>query len=130
MIGSFGDVVFSVSREQVQTIKNVKWKSSVSYAKHKVHGKDEVLELTGYASGQISFEIELSAFLGVNPTAQLQKLEDMMRQGVAKQFILGTTVIGRKWVIQALNRDLGYVYRDGTLLSAKASLTLYEAEVS
>ena len=130
MIGSFGTVVFSVSRDKVETFRSMKWKSTATYTKHKVHGKDEVLELTGFAAGQITMEIELSAFFGVDPMAQLKALEKMMTDGTAKQLVLGTTVIGRKWVIQALNRDIGYVYRDGALLSAKASLTLYESEVA
>ncbi|MCL1903743.1 MAG: phage tail protein [Oscillospiraceae bacterium] len=42
IVGSLGDIVFSVSPKQVKTFDNMQWSSSMRYATHNRHLKDLV----------------------------------------------------------------------------------------
>jgi len=53
---SLGGVVFSVSEKTVKTIKNLSWKTSASYAAHKLHGRKGIIEYTGTEPDEIEFE--------------------------------------------------------------------------
>lgn len=125
-IGSYGDVSFFVSSETVKTIKNLKWSRSASYSQHKVHGMNAVPEFTGYDSPTITFEVTLSAFLGINPLQELQKLDDMRTSKKAYALCFGDDLYGTLWMIQRLDTTTEYTYKDGTMASCKVNLTLLE----
>ena len=126
IVGSYGDVSFQVSSSQVETFKNLKWTSAATYQLHKVHGNKAIPEFTGYDGDKITLEIELSAFLGVNPKSEMDKLVEIMESKTAHPFVLGTDVYGAKWLLTNVSRDFDRVYRDGALLSAKVQITLIE----
>ena len=128
IIGNFGDVVFQVSSETVQTFENLSWSSAAKYGSHALHMKTEMLEMTGYAPDEVSFEMFLSAFLGVSPEQILQALQQMLKKGTVASLVLGTTVIGKKWVLTKIGRSFKHVYKDGTLVSCQVNVTLQEYE--
>ena len=47
VVGCFGDVVFQVSEETVETINNVVWSGSARYSTHQRHLQDALTEFTG-----------------------------------------------------------------------------------
>ena len=47
IVGTWGDIVFSVSRRQIKTFDGLKWDSGAKYATHDRHLKDPLLEITG-----------------------------------------------------------------------------------
>ena len=57
VIGALGDIVFSVSRNRINTIDDVKWETGVRYAQHDRHLKIPLLEFTGNSVDTISFSL-------------------------------------------------------------------------
>lgn len=123
-LGSYGDVSFSVSATAVETFRNMKMTEGASYGQHKVHGRDTVMEFTGYSAPQVSFEMTLSAFLGVDPRAEYDKLREMLRSGKGYALSLGSDLYGGLWLLTGLTRSFDYLYKDGTPISCKVGVTL------
>ncbi|SHJ74092.1 phage tail protein [Tepidibacter formicigenes] len=127
IIGTLGDIVFSVSKETVKTFEGMKWDSSVKYATHDRHLKDTLLEFTGRNADSISFKMNFSAFLGVNPIKEINKLLDAERKGKIMRLVIGNKAYGKyKWVIEKTSKDLERFDNKGNLLIAKVSISLKE----
>lgn len=125
VIGTLGDIVFSVSRGQVKTFDGMKWDSSVQYATHNRHLKDPLLEYTGTDLDTISFTMVFSAFLGVNPIAEITKLLNAERSGQIMRLVIGSKAYGKyKWVITKTSKDLERFDNKGNLIIAKVSVSL------
>lgn len=127
-IGTFGDIAFEVSSSTVQTFDSMKWGSSAKYATHALHGKTGILELTGFDPDEVEFDMFLSAFLGVSPDDVLKALDRMLRDGKVSSLVIGTSVIGKKWVITKVSKAFKHVYRDGTLVSCQVSVSIKQYE--
>lgn len=123
IIGSFGMVSFQASSSLTETINNLKWTSSASYHQHKVHGQMVVPEFTGLDADKIVFDMTLSAYLGINPSREMQKLKMMLESRTYYPLILGTDYYGR-WLLTNLSRDVQYIHKNGELLQAKVNVTL------
>lgn len=125
VIGTLGDIVFSVSRGQIKTFDGMKWDSSVQYATHNRHLKDPLLEYTGTDLDTISFTMVFSAFLGVNPIAEITKLLNAERSGQIMRLVIGSKAYGKyKWVITKTSKDLERFDNKGNLITAKVSVSL------
>ena len=59
VLGALGDIVFSVSRNRINTIDGVKWETGVRFAQHDRHLKIPLLEFTGNSMDTISFSLLL-----------------------------------------------------------------------
>lgn len=125
-IGSLGDVVFKIDDKTMQTFTELNWDSKASYSKHSRHMKKQLVELTGFEADEVSFTMTLSAYLGVNPEKMLKKLENLKNTGAVNTLVLGTTVIGSKWVVEQIKRKVQNTYKDGTLVSCEVTVTLLE----
>jgi phage protein U len=124
-IGTLGDIVFSVSRKQVNTFDKMKWDSSAKYASHERHLQETLLEFIGTDNDTISFSMYFSAFLGVNPMDEIIKLLNAERSGKAMRLVIGRKAYGRnKWVITKTSKDLERFDKKGNLLSAKVNVSL------
>ena len=123
-IGCLGDVPFFVSQKQMQTYENMTWSSSASYATHARHMKQELIEMTGLKADTASFDMLLSAYLGVKPKKVLNKLQKMLEKGTICTLVIGRDIIGTRWVITDLSRAIKHVYKDGTMVSCQVSVTL------
>ena len=126
IVGSLGDITFKVSSKAMRTIQKLEKNVSVSYSEHKTHLKYPIMEFTGKDLATASFPITLSAFVGVNPTKYLKKLEKMMMNQKAVYFALGTKLIGKKWVITGIKESYQYFDRDGDVLSIDATVSIKE----
>ena len=126
-IGSLGSsVVFSVSDKEVKTITNMSWKTSVSYSVHKLHLRKGLLEYTGENPDEIEFDATFSAFLGVNPLAMCENVRKLMKSRSIVPFILGTDVIGSKWVVTDFDVSADSFFQDGTIMSVNAKIKIKE----
>ena len=126
-VGSLGkSIVFSVSTTTVQTIKSMSWKRSYNYSVHKMYGRKGILEYTGSDPDEIEFEMEISAFLGVNPIKMIQELENMAEEQSVVKFILGNDVIGTDWVITSTEIKSEKYFQDGTMLTATLKVKIKE----
>ena len=128
ILGAYGDVVFSVSSDTVKTFNNLRLTQSAAYQQHKVHGAPAVIEFTGFNAPQISFEMVLSAYLGVNPREEKDKLTKMMESKQGYPLTLGGDMYGNLWVITNLNTSFDHMYKDGTPITQKVQVTLLGME--
>lgn len=127
-IGSYGDVTFSVSADVMETFRSMKMTENARYSQHQVHGCDAIPEFTGYDCPQITFEMTLSAFFGLNPKKEYEKLREMMRSKKGYALALGTDLYGDLWVLTNLSGAFEYLYKDGTPVSFKVNVTLLGME--
>lgn len=126
-IGSFGDLVFSVSDKTVRTFDSMSWDFSADYATHDRHIKADLLEYIGPSIETISFSMVFSVFLGVNPLKEIRRLRNMVQSGYAQRLVIGGKVYGSyKWVMQKGTVDLKRFDRQGELWAASAKVTLKE----
>lgn len=125
IIGSLGDIYFTVSQDMVQTISNMTWSSGASFGEHAKHLGETLVEFTGNEAETISFDVFLSAYLGVNPMAQITQLLQYKREGRTLPLYIGTKGYGKyRWVIDKLDFDMRQYDNEGNLLIAKAAITL------
>ena len=125
IIGTLGDIVFSVSKKQVNTFEGLKWESSAKYAAHDRHMKETLIEFVGLDADKISFEMYFSVFLGINPIKEIVKLLTAEREGRGMRLVIGPKAYGKnKWVIEKTSKDLILFDNKGNLLVAKADVSL------
>jgi hypothetical protein len=126
-IGTFGDLVFTVSDETVQTFNNMEWTQTAEYATHNRHLQRDIVEFLGMQPDQIAFEVTFSIFLGVKPWTMLEKLKAMIQKGTAEVLTIGGKVYGTyKWVIQSQTAAMQYYDNTGNLMQATTKLELLE----
>lgn len=131
MVGSLGPVVFSVSDAFVRTISNYSRKTSVRIESHDIIGQKPLSEWVGLSCDSISFTVKLSAFRGVNPKEEAEKLRRMAERGEAVTFVMGgAPVTHNKWLIESVDEDANYYDRMGNIISSDVKLSIREyAEV-
>lgn len=126
-IGTLGEVVFSVSDQAVETIQNFVWSGSARYSTHQRHLSDALTEFTGLDPDGITFDIYLSAYLGVNPMSEVIKIWSYERSGAAVPLTIGTHAYGKyRWSILSHKVKAQDFDTAGDMTSATLSLTLQE----
>ncbi|GHU42171.1 hypothetical protein FACS1894111_05640 [Clostridia bacterium] len=126
-IGTLGDIVFSVSKNQVKTFDGLKWDSSAQYATHNRHLKDVLLEFTGTDADKISFSMFFSVFLGVDPMTEITKIVNAEKSGKIMRLVIGSKTYGKnKWVITGTSKQLERYDNKGNLLIAQVDISLME----
>lgn len=127
MIGSFGGIVFQTSDRKVLTPRGMQQTAGSSWALHDNFGGKQKAEYTGQALRTLSFEITLSAELGVRPRKTLEQLERMAEGREAYPLVIGSRPVGANpWRLVSLSETWDTVLNRGELVSAKASLDLEE----
>ncbi len=127
IVGALGDIVFKVSDSTIETISKFKWSGSAKYATHQRHGMNALTEFVGIDPDKITFSIILSAYLGVNPQTEINKIWKAERNGTPLPLVLGEKGYGKyRWNI--LNHTISGEYFDGAgnLTQAEVSITLQE----
>ena len=125
VIGTWGDITFAVSRNQIKTFDGLKWDSGAKYSTHDRHLKEPLLEFTGTDVESMTFTMFFSAFLGVNPIAEVSKMLKAMRRGEVHRLVIGPKAYGtNKWVITKLSNSLKRFDRWGNLLVASVNVTM------
>ena len=101
-VGTLGEVVFSVSDQTIETINNFVWSGSARYSTHQRHLTNALTEFTGLDPDGITFDIYVSAYLGVNPMAEIVKIWNYERGGTAVPLTIGMHAYGRyRWSIKS-----------------------------
>lgn len=127
IIGCLGDVVFEASEKTVRTLDNWKWSGSVRFATHQRRNTNALTEFTGIDPDKITFDIVLSAELGVDPIAEVVKIWNYERSGEAVPLTVGSKGYGKyRWTI--LNHEMKMQATDviGDVAHATVSVTLQE----
>lgn len=127
IVGCLGDVIFTVSRSVVLTLDNMTWSGSARYATHERHLTHALTEFTGLDPDKITFDILLSADLGVDPIAEVVKLWNIERSGRAVPLTVGTKGYGKyRWNIVKHEMKMKTFYRNGDVHTATVSVSLQE----
>ena len=127
VLGALGDITFEVSDEVVQTLNNLSWGGSARYATHQRHGYHAMCEFTGMGADTLSFDITLSAYLGVNPMTAIGQLWTYERAGTTLPMVLGNKAYGKyRWVITKHSMKGQFFDGAGDLTHCKVSVNLQE----
>lgn len=126
-IGCLGDIAFQVSADMVRTVSNMTWSGSANYNAHSRHLTDALTEFTGLAPDEMTFDIVLSAYLGVNPMTDINKIWEYERKGQALPLVIGSKAYGKyRWVIKSHKIKMETFSGSGDLMSATVSISLLE----
>lgn len=127
MIGVLGDIAFTVSSDVVRTLNNMKWSGSARYTTHQRHNNHALTEFTGLDADKLSFDIYLSASLGVDPMTELTKIWRYERNHTPLSLVVGTHAYGKyKWVIESHSAKVQHHGRNGDLQQVTVSISLLE----
>lgn len=126
-IGALGSVPFYVSDKGVQTLADFNWSGSARYATHKRLQGVALAELTGLNPDEITLEIRLSKYLGVDPWNALKKLLNAERKGELLTLTIGNHGYGRyRWVITSHKVKVKSFDAGGNLADITVSVKLLE----
>jgi len=120
-------LIFQVSSETLETIKNMTWSGSARYAVHQRHLTHALTEFVGLDPDKITFDITFLAQLGVEPMAELKKLMKYEREGTALQMVLGEHGYGKyRWTILSHKTKVEYTDVYGNLYCVDVSISIQE----
>lgn len=126
-IGCLGEIPFMVSADTLQTLNNAVWSGSAVYGKHQRHLMDALTEFTGLEPDQFSFNMTLSAYLGVNPMTAITQLWNYERNGSPIPLVIGTKGYGKyRWTITGHKIKMQTMDGQGNLIAAEVSINLLE----
>lgn len=126
-VGVLGDIVFQVSSNVIKTIDNLQWSGSARYSEHNRHLTNTLTEFTGIDPDTMSFDMELSAYLGVDPMAELTKIWTYERSGKPLSFVVGERAYGKyKWTIKSHKIKMRTYDKRGNVTGASVSVDLLE----
>lgn len=127
IVGAYGDVVFEVSSTTAKTIDNVTWSGKARHSTHSRHLNNALTEFTGVDPDGMTFDLELSAYLGVNPMTELVKLWEYERKGLPQPLVIGDKAYGKyRWSLISHSIKLKNYDNYGNLTRATVSVTLQE----
>lgn len=120
-------IQFTVSREVFRTPCNMSWGGSARYSTHERHATHALTEFTGLDPDSFSFDLLLTAELGVDPMEELVKLWTYERAGEALGLVIGAHAYGKyRWTIQKHETKLEYTDKNGDLYAVEVSVELLE----
>ena len=126
-VGALGDIVFTVSDNQIKTIRDAKWSGSADIESHKIHLDNVIQEFVANDADQFSFKIRLTSAFGNDVQSDIALLFNYMRTGTTLPLTIGTKRYGKyRWLIKKLDITLEYYNKIGDLISADLSISLVE----
>lgn len=132
MIGYLGKdtedcILFTVSDDFVISPEKMKWFGSARYATHKRHNTHALTEYTGMDPDGFTFEITLTAMLGIVPMDELVKLWRYKRDGEAVALTIGTHGYGKyRWNVVKISNEIKHTDGRGEIYAVVVSVTLQE----
>ena len=125
MFASLGDIVFTVSDKEILTFSKFKRSTGAKYQTHTRIGQPPLLEFISENVDTITFNINLSAFQGLNPKKEMDKIDTAMREKTMLRFLLGKEQIGSyRWVITKADYTAKHIDNKGNFLDVDVSLSL------
>lgn len=131
-VGHFGKVKFRVNQTasgglDILSFDNVKWNQSINVEHHKRRGQKPLTEFVDRNLDEMTMDIYLSAYFGVNPTEMLHQLRVYNRKCEPHYLIMGGKRVGsHRFIITNLSNALQQFYRNGRVVTIRTSATLEE----
>lgn len=128
MIGTLGSsIIFEVSDDVILTLRNMKREVTGRWTEHETMGEKPKAEFLGAGLQTVSFDIQLSATLGVRPRAVMESIEAMVENGTAEYLIIGNKPVGRNpFRLLSSSEEWNTIYNGGQLVRAMVSISLGE----
>lgn len=126
-VGVLGDIVFQVSSDVIKTFDNLQWSGSARYAEHNRHLTNALTEFTGIDPDAMSFDMDLSVYLGVDPMNELVKIWTHERSGKPLSLVVGERAYGKyKWTIKSHKIKMKTYDKRGNVTGVSVSVDLLE----
>ena len=126
-IGCLGNITFSVNDKMVRTFQNMQWSGAARIAEHARHGASPLTEMTGLHSEKITFNMTLTAELGINVDAEIEKVRTHMNAGTQLPLVVGRKAYGRyRWQISNFNTIMQKHDAAGNVSAATITINLIE----
>ncbi len=127
VIGCLGDIIFQVSEETVETIRDMEWSGSARYAVHQRHNMNALTEFTGVDPDTMKFTVTLVREPGVDMVAEIAKFFKLERGGEAVRLVIGDKAYGKyRWNVEKHSAKITAHDRKGSLIAAEVFLELQE----
>lgn len=127
IIGSIGDIVFELTPKAWKTFDELKRSTSGRWEKNNIHLQAPRAHYVGSELDTVSLRIRLKTEFGVNPRAEIARLQDYSRSGKVMPFIIGGKAEGRnKWYIANVDGDYENIDNKGVVHSIDVTLQLGE----
>jgi hypothetical protein len=116
-----------VNSDVILTPDNIQWSGSVRIAEHQRHLNNALTEFTGIDTDKFSFNIKLTAEVGVDVMVELVKIWTHERKGTPLPLAIGERFYGKfRWQIRNHRVSMRYFDPVGNLSSADVSISLIE----
>ncbi|MEG1413467.1 MAG: phage tail protein [Acidaminococcaceae bacterium] len=127
IVGSLGSIIFEVSYDVVRTLQDYKRSTSAKVQAHEIIGQKPIVEFLAPALDEITFTMDLTAFKGVNPKTEAEKLRKMIEQGVTASLVLaGEPISKNKWIIESMDESVSATDGSGRTTRSKVTVKLRE----
>jgi hypothetical protein len=126
MIGYFGDMIFEVNAERINTFNGLEISHKSRIASHDIIGQKSKNEFLGLSLSSLSFSIKLSAGLGVSPIREIEKWKEYVQTGKEDVLVIGGKPIAEEWVVTGVSESWDRVFSDGKLYSATIKIDMEE----
>jgi hypothetical protein len=111
----------------VQTINNARWSGSARYAEHQRHLTNALTEFTGLDPDKFSFDMFISADLGVDVQETIIKIFEYERKAAPVPLVIGRHARGKyRWTVVRHRITMQHFDATGTLQGANVSVELLE----
>lgn len=126
-IGSFGDVVFTVSNDKILTFSGLSGSSGADWATHDIVGGKPKSQYIGPKLRKYDLEIELNAQYGVRPRAMLERLQAMAEGSAVHHLIVGNAPLARNpFKLTEVSDEWETIMNRGELVRCKVKITVEE----
>lgn len=127
IIGCLGEIPFIVSAQMVHTLDNAAWSGSSRYSVHQRHLTHALTEFTGIDPDTFSFDMSLSAYLGVSPISSIAQLWQYERNAKTVSLVIGDKIYGKyRWTVKKHKVKMENFDGKGSLILATVSVDLLE----
>ena len=126
-VGSWGNIVFEVSRKKLFSFSNLSKTVESRWNEHEIIGKKPKSEFNGPELDAGQLDIVLDVNYGISPMKMLAKLEKAVANGTVNYLVIGKNKIGSgKWKITKISEDYKTIYANGAIAKIELSLDIKE----
>jgi GpU protein len=132
LVGTFGALLFTCSRQGIQTFSDLRVVNTNRYAQHDVHMEMPVLEFTGPGLTEVTFGMNFNAAWGSDPALSLFILREYIKLGTVAPLLVGMrplTLGFNLFVCTACHEEHKWFDGKGVLFGASIDVVLKEYRV-
>lgn len=127
MVGSFGEIIFETSDKRIMSFNNFSRTVKGRWIEHNMYKRKPRSEFIGKDIDEVTFTIVLKSSYGVDPLTQLNKWEDIVRNGYHDILVIGKKQIGKSNVkVTEISEAWNMIFNNGKLTSANIDITISE----